>query len=201
MPSDCWYRICHFLEGKQMRSLQKNDTLWKHKSLYPCIFLHRWHGRKAVIVVVIRFNPLSSSSNSQTDWMNSGIEKGQNLTLKRVRNVVTVDQINDIRLMAWTSRLEWQPRQTKKNHRHPSKTLHNHPALRSWWLPWFMDGFHDGTKDTCNNAAGTGKTLMLPERRERFFKHWGLMPPSWSHLWWNSLKKTINYYTQESRNF
>lgn len=53
-----------------------------------------------MIVVVIRFNPLSSSSNSQTDWMNSGIEKGQNLTLKRVRNVVTVDQINDIRLMA-----------------------------------------------------------------------------------------------------
>lgn len=90
-----------------------------------------------------------------------------------------------MRLMAWTSRLArslGQLPQTKK-HRHPSKTLHNHPVL-SRWLSWFRS-----TKDTCKNAAGTGKRLILPQRRERFFKHWGLTSPSWSHLWWNSLKK------------
>lgn len=40
---------------------------------------------------------------------------------------------------------------------------HNHPVLRSWQLSWFR-----AAKDTSNNAAGTGKRLMLPQRKDIF---------------------------------
>lgn len=104
---------------------------------------------------------LSSSSNSLTDRMK--------VVLKKVRtwprggqesNNWQSDswhQINDINPKTGVATF---PKEKNPWHQNPPN---NNPVLRSWWLSWFT-----AAKDTCSNAAGTGKRLMLPQRRDIF---------------------------------
>lgn len=96
-----------------------------------------------MILVVIRFNPLSSSSNSQTDWMSSGIEKCQDLALKRVRNLTTVNEINGMDLK--TSK---EFGATPPNQKTPTP-LQNPPQPSSAITMAFMIQKHKGHLQEC----------------------------------------------------